>query len=132
MPANEGRPVNSRIANGWRAVTVLRPGLFTTIQDRGRWGRQASGVPVSGAMDLVSHRAANVLVENKEDAATLEVTLMGPELRMEQETRLAITGADLQPSIDGSAVPRGAATLCRSGSVLRFGERRSGARAYVA
>jgi antagonist of KipI len=51
---------------------------------------------------------------------------------MEQETHLAIAGADLQPSIDGSAVPRGTSTLCRPGSVLRFGERRSGARAYVA
>jgi KipI family sensor histidine kinase inhibitor len=130
--ADEARPVSSPIENGLRAVTVLRPGLFTTIQDRGRWGRQASGVPVSGAMDLVSHRTANLLVENREDAATLEVTLVGPELRMEQETRLAVTGADLQPSIDGSAVPRGTSTLCRPGSVLRFGERRSGARAYVA
>ena len=65
-----------------RTVTVLRPGLFTTIQDRGRWGHQASGVPVSGAMDLVSHRVANLLVGNDDDAATLEVTLAGPELRI--------------------------------------------------
>jgi KipI family sensor histidine kinase inhibitor len=115
-----------------RSVTVVRPGLFTTIQDRGRWGQQANGVPVSGAMDLVSHRAANLLVGNRDDAATLEVTVMGPELRMEQETRVAITGADLQPTLDRTALPTGVMTTCRAGSVLRFGERRQGARSYVA
>ncbi len=55
----------SRIPNPSRAVTVVRPGLFTTIQDQGRWGHQASGVPVSGALDLVSHRLANLLVATK-------------------------------------------------------------------
>jgi KipI family sensor histidine kinase inhibitor len=125
-------PPNESNTNSPRTVTVMRGGLFTTIQDRGRWGQQASGVPVSGAMDLISHRAANLLVGNGSDAATLEVTLVGPELRMEQETRVAITGAELHASVDGTAVPRGVAMRCRPGSVLRFGERRSGARAYVA
>ena len=122
----------SRAPNPSRAVTVVRPGLFTTIQDQGRWGHQASGVPVGGALDLASHRVANLLVGNDAAAATLEITLAGPELRMEQEARVAVTGADLRPSIDGTATPLGVATNCRPGSVLRFGERRSGARAYVA
>jgi biotin-dependent carboxylase-like uncharacterized protein len=126
------RASESALANSSRMVTVVRPGLFTTIQDCGRWGQQASGVPVSGAMDLVAHRAANLIVGNRDDAATLEVTLAGPELRMEQETRIAITGAELRASVDGSAISRGIATRCRPGGVLRFGERRSGARAYVA
>jgi KipI family sensor histidine kinase inhibitor len=115
-----------------RSVTVVRAGLFTTIQDRGRWGQQASGVPVSGAMDLVAHRIANLIVGNRDDAATLEVTLVGPELRIEQDTRVAIAGADLTASVDGAEMSVGGATRCRAGSVLRFGERRSGARAYVA
>ncbi len=118
--------------NQSRAVDVVRPGLFTTIQDEGRWGQQSSGVSVSGVVDVVSHRAANLLVGNATDAATLEVTLTGPELRIEAETRIAITGADLAPTIDRAATPNGVAVSCRPGSVLRFGERRSGARAYVA
>lgn len=125
--ARESGPLNSS-----RTITVTRPGLLTTIQDRGRWGHQASGVPVSGAMDLVAHRVANLIVGNRGDAATLEVTVAGPELRMEQETRIAVTGAELLASVDGIASPLGVATRCRVGSVLRFGERRSGARAYVA
>ena len=102
--AHESRFVSSR------GVTVVRAGLFTTIQDRGRWGQQASGVPVSGAMDLVAHRTANLVVGNRNDAATLEVTLVGPELRMEQDTRVAIAGADLNASVDGAAIPLGVAT----------------------
>lgn len=129
----EGRETShSRIEKGARTVTVVRPGLFTTVQDRGRWGHQSSGVPVSGALDLVSHRSANLLVGNDGDAATLEVTLAGPELRIEHATRMAVTGADLQPSLDGTMTPVGVAVTCCPGSVLRFGERRSGARAYVA
>ena len=115
-----------------RSIAVIRPGLFTTIQDQGRWGHQSSGVSVSGALDQVSHRVANLLVGNAAGAATLEVTLAGPELRIEEETRIAITGADLAPTVDGAATLVGTAVTCRSGSVLRFGERRSGARAYVA
>jgi KipI family sensor histidine kinase inhibitor len=115
-----------------RTVTVVRPGLFTTIQDRGRWGHQASGVSVSGALDVLSHRIANILVGNPNDAATLEITIAGPELRIEQAARIALTGADLQATIDGIAAPPGSTAVCRPGSVLRFGERKAGARAYVA
>ena len=115
-----------------RAVTVIRPGLFTTIQDEGRWGYQGLGVPVSGPMDPVAHRLANVIVGNPRTAATLEATLLGPELRIEQQTTAAFTGADLGATLDGAEVPRCAPVTCRSGSVIRFGERRAGARGYVA
>jgi KipI family sensor histidine kinase inhibitor len=123
---------DSHLERNSRTVTILRAGLFTTIQDEGRWGHQAKGVPVAGALDLLSHRVANLLVGNAPDAATLEVTLAGPEVRIEQTARVAVTGADLQASIDGTPTIPGVAATCRPGSVLRFGERRSGARAYVA
>ena len=56
------------------------------MQDLGRWGHQASGVPVAGPMDTFSHRLANQLVGNAADAATLEITLLGPELIVEADT----------------------------------------------
>ena len=115
-----------------RSVTVLRPGLSTTIQDEGRWGYQDLGVPVSGPMDPVSHRLANAIVGNPRDAATLEATIFGPELRVEQQTIAAFTGADLGATLDGAEVPRHQPIDCRQGSVIRFGPRRAGARAYVA
>jgi KipI family sensor histidine kinase inhibitor len=115
-----------------RAITVITPGLFTTVQDRGRWGYQDRGVPVAGAMDGRACRLANRLVGNGDSAAALEATLLGPELRFEHAVRIAITGADLGASVDGSAVPMNSARTCAAGSVLRFGERKSGARAYIA
>ena len=115
-----------------RCVTVLQPGLLTTVQDAGRWGHQDLGVSVAGPMDYVAHRLANALVGNGQQAATLEVTWLGPELRIEQETRFAVTGADLHVTLDGADVPLGVPLRCCTGSVLCFGERRAGARAYVA
>jgi len=115
-----------------RSITVLRPGLLTTIQDEGRWGHQHEGVSVSGPMDIVAHRMANALVGNPRSAATLEMTILGPQLRLEQSTVLAVTGADMEPTSDGAALPNYAPVLCRAGSVISCGQRRTGARAYLA
>ena len=115
-----------------RAVTVLRPGLFTTIQCGSRWERQSLGYPVSGPMDPLSHAIANVAVGNARDAAALEVTIAGPELRFEHDATIAIAGANLSATLDGAPVPAQSPVSCPAGSTLRFGERRIGARAYVA
>jgi KipI family sensor histidine kinase inhibitor len=113
------------------AITVIRPGLLTTIQDLGRWGQQDRGVPVAGPMDPVSHRLANIVVGNRPDAATIEVTVLGPELRIEREITLAVAGADLSATLDRQEVKLNVPIHGRPGSVLRFGARRQGARAYV-
>jgi antagonist of KipI len=110
---------------------VVRPGLLTTVQDLGRWGRQAIGMPVAGPMDLYSHRLANLLVGNPPSHATLEITLTGPELLFEQATVLAITGGVFDVSLDDAAAPLGASFRVRVGQRLRFGRRRLGARAYL-
>ena len=125
------RPV-VQLTNAARSMMVIEPGLFTTVQDSGRWGHQVSGVPVSGAMDWVAHRTANALVGNEPSAATLEATLVGPKLRFEQRTTIAVTGADLGAMLDGARVPLCAAVSCPAGGILRFSNRSSGARAYVA
>jgi antagonist of KipI len=83
-------------------------------------------------MDPAACRLANAIVGNPTGAATLEATLVGPELRMEQETRVALTGADLRATVDGAEAPLYAPVRCRRGSVLRFGDRRAGTRASIA
>jgi KipI family sensor histidine kinase inhibitor len=113
------------------SVTVVQPGLMTTVQDRGRWGYQHIGVPPAGPLDPAAHDRANVLVGNTRAAATLEATLVGPELRFERPVRFATTGADLSPEVDGIPVRHETATDCAAGSILRFGARKSGGRAYV-
>jgi biotin-dependent carboxylase-like uncharacterized protein len=115
-----------------RCLTVVRPGLFTTIQDGGRWGYQDRGVPVSGPMDLQAHRLANALVGNAPDAAALEATLLGPELRFDQPALIAVTGADLEAAIDDKPAAVDTAHSVQSGGILRFGARRSGTRACIA
>jgi antagonist of KipI len=114
------------------SVTVVKPGMLTTVQDRGRYGFQHLGVPVSGAMDSFSHRIANILAGNGADEATLEITLRGPRLRIDTDALIALCGADLSPSIDGAAVPEGKAVRVRAGAILDFGESIAGCRAYLA
>jgi antagonist of KipI len=113
-------------------LTVLRAGMLTTVQDLGRWGYQSRGVPVSGALDPLSHRLANRLLGNEAGAATLEVTLMGPQLRFEHEAAFAVAGADFRLTVDDTTVQMNRRIEARAGSVLRFGERARGARAYLA
>jgi antagonist of KipI len=114
------------------AMHVVRPGLLTTVQDLGRWGHQATGVPVAGPMDTYSHRLANLLVGNTADAATLEITLIGPELEFETPVLIAICGAEFDITADGQALTVGASYQLGKGARLHFGRRRAGARAYLA
>jgi antagonist of KipI len=114
------------------SLVVVKPGLLTTVQDRGRFGYQASGVPVAGPMDAFSHRLANQLVGNDPDAATLEITLIGPELVVEADTTMAITGAQFDVACDDRSVPAGASFGVRARSRLKFGRLHHGARAYLA
>lgn len=111
---------------------VIHPGLFTTVQDLGRVGYQRFGMPVSGAMDTTALRLANRLVGNPDDAAGLEITIKGPELLFETDALIALTGADLSPSINGLSIPLWTAMKIARGSTLSFGRRRSGARTYLA
>jgi antagonist of KipI len=114
------------------ALKIIRPGMFTTVQDCGRWGFQALGVGVSGAMDLLSHRRANVLVGNKDEDATLEVTLVGPEIEFHVDSTIAVAGADFRLMLDGEFVRMHQAVDVSAGSRLKFGDRGKGARAYLA
>jgi len=111
-------------------IEVIKPGLFTTIQDQGRRGYQADGVGISGAMDSLALAAGNLLVGTPEGAAGLEMTILGPTLRFTRETLFAVTGADLAPRLNGC--PLATAHLAPPGSILSFGGRRSGVRAYLA
>ena len=124
----DGQPTgrHAETPTATRHVAVIAPGLFTTIQDLGRWGHQRQGVPVSGSMDSVALRLANALVGNTDRAAAIEATVLGPKLRMEQDGIVAVAGADLGATLDGHALPRHTAVPCRSGSVIGFGERVGG------
>lgn len=113
-------------------IRISRAGMLTTVQDGGRWGFQDRGVPVCGAMDVYSHKRANQLVGNDAGEATLEVTLIGPEIEFEERTVVAVTGGDFALGLDGNTVFANSQIVAPSGSCLQFGVRIRGARAYVA
>ena len=113
------------------AILVVKGGWLTTVQDLGRYGHQHDGVSVSGVMDSFATTVANRLVGNPDQAAVLELTLKGPELQFEQDAVIAITGADLAPTLDGRRLPMWERMLILRGSRLRFGVPQSGARAYL-
>lgn len=114
------------------AINVIKAGMLTTVQDLGRWGLQARGVPVAGPMDPLSHRLANALVGNAIDAAALEITLLGPCLEFESERVVAVTGAEFDVTVDDRPAPLQAPFVVAAETGLRFGARRLGARAYLA
>jgi antagonist of KipI len=112
-------------------LVVERAGMFTTIQDGGRWGFARWGVPVSGPMDRWSARLANRLVGNPDASALIEVTLVGPRLRLERECAVAITGAEFDVEVGTRAVRSPWSGSVSAGSTIAFGARHTGARAYV-
>ena len=113
------------------SLLVIKPGLLTTVQDLGRFGHQAAGVPVAGPMDSFSHRLANQLVANDAAAATLEITLIGPELECDVETTFAIAGAHFDVWCGDRPVPMATSFRVSQGQRVRFGKRIQGARAYL-
>lgn len=114
-----------------KTIEIVEPGLLTTVQDLGRYGYQRYGVPVSGAMDQFALRGANLLVSNDEGAAGLEITLIGPRLRFLTSTVIAVTGADLAPTLDGHPLPMWQAHEVSRGSTLLFTSIRDGVRSYL-
>ena len=107
-------------------IKILRAGMLTTVQDLGRRGHRASGVPLSGAMDAFALRVANLLVGNAENAAALEFTLRGPELEFSADTVVAVGGGDF------GALPLWQPVHVAAGTRINFSAARLGCRGYLA
>lgn len=114
------------------SIFILKPGILTTIQDFGRCGYQKYGIPVSGAMDTYSMRLSNILVGNCEKEGVFEFTLAGPELEIKKGNLIAITGADMLPTIDGRKVPMNRPVYLKEDCILKFGACVNGCRTYLA
>jgi biotin-dependent carboxylase-like uncharacterized protein len=115
-----------------RRLSVLDPGLRTTVQDLGRPGLSAWGVGRSGAADRGSAALANRLVANRQRAALLEATMGGLVVRAEVAVTVALTGAPAPAHVDGRPVAFGTPVALPSGAVLRLGPPTVGLRTYVA
>ena len=110
-----------------KAIRVVRPGFQTTVQDLGRFGHAHEGVSASGAADALALRAANLLVGNAENAAALEMTLVGGAFAFDAAAVVALTGSDFN-----AGMPVWRAVEVQAGDVVRCGASNSGARCYLA
>ena len=112
-------------------LRAVSPGMLTTVQDLGRPGHQAEGVPVSGAMDRFALEIGNILLGNERGAAALEIALRGPTLRVLRDLSLCVCGADLGATLAGAAVPLWKAVRARQGDEISFTAQQRGVWAYL-
>lgn len=112
-------------------LKINKGGMLTTVQDIGRWGHQSDGVPVSGAMDIEALRFGNVLLGNDENAAALEVTILGPEISVRGEGLALFSGADLGFLVNGEEIGSWKAIVLKDGDVLSFKGPKRGSRGYL-
>jgi biotin-dependent carboxylase-like uncharacterized protein len=113
-------------------IEVMGAGIGCTVQDRGRPGYYNVGIPPSGAVDLMSALAANLLVGNDARAPVLEAPYLGPRLRFTEASVVAVTGADMEPRVNDVPVAAWESFGVSEGDVLSFGLLTAGARVYVA
>ena len=120
------------------ALKVVRAGLFDTIQDLGRTGYMALGMPTAGAMDRVGLRLANALAGNPAGAACIEIGVMGPDLLVEADTvRVALVGPWSPSLIEAEgAAPKPLESdrthVLKRGQILRTGMIDGASTAYLA
>ncbi len=113
-------------------IRIKTPGMFSTIQDLGRYGYTHLGISPAGAADRLSLRIANLLVGNDENAAALEMTLSGATLEFEEAHVVAFAGADCDAKIGISPVPLWQAVEVPARTTLKCIGMRTGARSYLA
>src|SRR6516165_9635960 len=102
-------------------IRVIKPGLFTCVQDRGRFGHAHFGISPCGAADVISLRIANLLIGNDEYAPALEMTLLGATLAFESRATIAITGANCECKVGPNRIALNTSVEVTAGSVLQCG-----------
>ncbi|CEA03686.1 KipI antagonist [Jeotgalicoccus saudimassiliensis] len=114
------------------ALKIINPGLFTTVQDLGRYGYESYGFTPAGVMDYESFYLANALLGNSNDTAVLEMTLYGVTFEVLHSTSMATAGALMELTINGEPYNTGTALDLVKGDIVKFGGVKSGARTYAA
>ena len=113
------------------ALSVIEPGLLTSVQDLGREGYQDIGVPPSGAMDSFALRAGNLILKNSIGEAGLEMTAKGGTFEVLKDLVVAFTGGDMEAEVNDRPLRRWEAVEIKAGSVLSFGYVKKGCRGYL-
>ena len=113
-------------------VEVVKPGFLTTIQDFGRPGEAATGMPWGGVMDRHSYALAHQILGNNPLDAVLEITMLGPSLRFLGNVNAVITGAEMSAQLNGKQIQNNKVYALQFGDELSFGKLKNGFRTYLA
>ena len=114
------------------SLRIIRPGLLSTVQDRGRHGLQHLGVVACGPMDPVALELGNALVGNMNGEAAIEMTVLGPEIAFEADALVSLCGALFEAKVGGVPFPANRPVLLKKNAVLSTGRALLGSRAYLA
>lgn len=112
-------------------LKVLKAGFYTTVQDSGRFNFRNKGVPVSGVMDEMTVFKVNSLLENEVSAAVLEITMTGPTLMFEEESYIALGGAEMSATLNNLPIQNYKVYQIEVGDILSFGRLDKGFRSYL-
>ncbi len=113
-------------------IKVIDPGFYTSIQDKGRFGFQNYGIPVSGCMDENSAEIANQILENLTSSALLELTMTGCSLEFKKDTIIAVTGSDMNAKLNSFSIQMYNKIDVKKGDLLSFDRFEYGFRTYIA
>lgn len=113
-------------------IEVLAAGIYSTIQDLGRFGYRNMGVPVSGTMDQYSAFVANSLVGNNKNAAVIEMAFNGPHLKFHKKATIAIVGSPIKIQLNDEAINQNTVISISKGDTLSLGTISPGVRCYLA
>lgn len=114
------------------SLSIIKPGLLDTLQDKGRFGFGAWGINPTGVMDPYASAVANMLVGNQPNNAVLEIHFPGPQILFEQNALISVTGANFSAMLNDEPLPLWKPVVVRKNTVLHFGVKRQGARCYLA
>lgn len=114
------------------SITIVKSGLFTSIQDMGRHGYQHLGINPGGAMDIPALQTANLLVQNNYNEAVIEFYFPAPQIKFNQSAFIALSGANFGAEINGTQIPINHPVYIAAGSTLQFKQKISGQIGYLA
>jgi antagonist of KipI len=114
-------------------IRIIKPGVFTTVQDTGRYGYQRYGVPVSGSMDRYAGAVANILCGNSWDAALLEIAMHGTKLFFDEDHLVCFTGGGSRACLEeGEELPLNRTIFIPQFTVIDTRYHPVGSRLYMA
>lgn len=112
-------------------IRVLDGGLYTTVQDLGRYGFERFGISPSGALDDYSFRLGNIFLNNDENTPQIEITLKGPILEFLVDKIITIVGGEIEAFLNENKIPNYRPIYVKKGSILSLNEIKKGMRSYL-